>query len=109
MITKTFLAATTAATVAFCAFSAPAFAAPAADDAEVSVAVVRTADLNLTSDEGQATLKARIAGAVTQVCGTNTGTISLEERLAINACRAKARNAALAAARSRNDQVLARR
>ena len=109
MITKTFLSATAAATFAICAISAPALAAPAADDANVSVATVRTADLNLTSDEGQATLKARIAGAVNRVCGTSTGTITVQERLAINACRAKARNAAFAAARSRSDQVLAQR
>ncbi len=106
MTTKTFLFA---ATFAFAAISAPAFAAPAADDATINVAVVRTADLNLASDEGRSTLMGRIAGAVNRVCGTATGTISLEERIAINACRAKARNAALAAARAQNDQVLAQR
>ncbi|MBX9885311.1 MAG: UrcA family protein [Novosphingobium sp.] len=109
MTSKTFFAAT----LAFAAMTAftPAFAsaAPAADEADVSATVVRTADLNLASDEGMSTLKARIAGAVNQVCGTSAGTMTVQERLAINACRAKARNAALAAARSRNDQMLAQR
>lgn len=107
MNTKTILAAT----FAFAAFATPFFAmaAPAEGIADVSVAVVHTADLNLASEAGQSELKARIAGAVSRVCGTATSTINLEERLAINACRAKARTAALAAAKSREDQVLAQR
>lgn len=115
MITKTVLAATfapaPALALAFAAMVTPAFAsaAPAAEDATVQVAVVTTSDLNLSTDEGQSTLKARIAGAVNRVCGTSTGTISLEERHAINACRAKARHAALAAAKARGDQMLAQR
>lgn len=111
MICKTFLTATFAAAFAFGAITAPAFAntAPATDDGNVSVAMVRTADLNLANADGQATLKARIAGAVNRVCGTSTGTITPQERLAINTCRAKARRAALAAAKSREDQVLAQR
>lgn len=111
MNTKTFLAATIAATFTFGAMAAPAFAsaAPVADETTVQVAVVTTADLNLASEEGQSTLKARIAGAVNRVCGTSTGTITPQERLAINACRAKARTAALAAAKSRGDQMLAQR
>lgn len=109
MITKTTLAATLAVTVALCATTTPAFAAPATDDPNVNVAVVRTADLNLASDEGQTTLKARIAGAVSRVCGSATGMISHEERLAINTCRAKARRAALAAAMPHQDPVLAQR
>lgn len=112
MNTKSFLAATFVPAVAFAALAAPAFAsaAPVADDATVQVAVVSTADLNLSSNEGMATLKSRIAGAVNRVCGTSMGTISLDERIAINTCRAKARNAALAAAKSsRGDQMLAQR
>ncbi len=111
MKTNMIPAAIFVATAALTALLAPAFAfaAPAADDATVQVAVVSTGDLNLSSDEGMATLKARISGAVNHVCGTATGTISLEERLAVNNCRAKARTAALAAARSHSDQVLAQR
>lgn len=111
MNTKTFFAATFAATIALAATCAPALAssAPAAGDADIKVAVVRTADLNLTSDEGQLTLKDRISGAVNRVCGATTGTISLEERLAIKNCRVNAQRAALAAARSQQDQVLAQR
>lgn len=111
MNTKTFFAATFAATIALAATSAPAFAsaAPAAGETDIQVAVVNTADLNLSSNEGQATLKARIFGAVNRVCGAPTGTISLEERLAINTCRINARRAALAAAKSQEDPVLAQR
>jgi UrcA family protein len=111
MTTNTMPAAIFAAAISLAAMLTPAFAnaAPVSDDATIQVAVVSTADLNLTTDEGQATLKARISGAVNRVCGTSTGTISLEERLAINTCRAKARNAALAAAKSHQDQVLAQR
>ena len=104
-------AALIAATVALAALLAPALAnaAPASNEATVQVAVVRTSDLNLSSDEGMTTLKARIDGAVGRVCGTSNGTISLQERLAINTCRAKARTAAMAAIRSHSDQVLAQR
>lgn len=111
MKTNMIPAAIFAATVALAALLAPVFAnaAPVSDDATVQVAVVSTGDLNLSSDEGMATLKARIAGAVNRVCGTSTGTISLDERLAVNTCRAKARTAALAAARSYSEQVLAQR
>lgn len=86
-----------------------ATAATASDGTETSVAVVRTSDLNLASPEGQSTLNARITGAVNRVCGTATGAISIEERRAITACRAKARNTALAVARTREGQVLAQR
>lgn len=111
MNTKTFFAATFAATLALAASCTPAFAspAPAADDANIKVAVVHTADLNLASDEGQSTLKDRISGAVNRVCGAATSTISLDERLAIKNCRVNAQRAALAAARSQQDQVLAQR
>lgn len=104
-------AATFVAMAALVAFVAPiyAFAAPVTDDVIVEATVVTTADLNLANEEGRSALKTRIASAVNRVCGASNGTISLEERLAMNACRAKARNAALAAAKSRGDQVLAQR
>lgn len=76
---------------------------------ETHVAIVRTSDLNLSSPQGQATLHARIAGAVSRVCGSATGAISMEERRAVSVCRTKARNAALAVARTRGDQQLAQR
>ncbi|WP_421853276.1 UrcA family protein [Novosphingobium sp.] len=111
MNTKTFFAATFAATIALAATAIPtvASAAPATIDTDIKVAVVRTADLNLASDEGQATLNTRIVGAVNRVCGAPLGTISLEERVAINTCRNNARRAALAAAKSQEDQMLAQR
>ncbi|GEO00877.1 hypothetical protein NSE01_27090 [Novosphingobium sediminis] len=104
-------AAIIATTVVLAAMLIPALAkaAPVTEDATIQVAVVSTGDLNLSSDEGMSTLKARISGAVNRVCGTSTGTISLEERIAINACRAKARTAALAAVRTHSDQMLAQR
>lgn len=90
---------------------APVLASPAmaADAAETQVAVVRTSDLNLYSPQGQSTLRARIAGAVNQVCGSAAGVLSIEERRAISVCRTKARNTALAAARTREDRMLAQR
>lgn len=111
MKTNLIPAAILAAAAALAAMMVPAFAnaAPVSDEVTVQVAVVKTSDLNISKDEGMATLKARIAGAVGRVCGTATSTISLQERLAINACRAKARRAALAAARSQSEQVLAQR
>ncbi len=106
MKSKTFL---TAAFVLASAL-APALASAApANGMETKVAVVHTSDLNLASDEGQSTLAARIASAVNRVCGTPTGSIGIEERRAISACRTKARNSALAVARTREDQVLAQR
>jgi UrcA family protein len=86
-----------------------ALAAPLSDGMVTKVAVVRTSDLNLASAEGQSKLAARITGAVNRVCGTATGSISLEERRAITVCRAKAHNAALALARTREETVLAQR
>ena len=111
MKTNLIPAALVVAAVTLAALLAPALAsaAPVSDEANVQVAVVRTSDLNLSSEEGMTTLMARINGAVGHVCGTPTGTISLEERLAINTCRTKARTAALAAARSHSDQRLAQR
>ncbi len=107
MTMKPFLAATFVLASAF----APvlAIAAPLSDGMETKVAVVRTSDLNLASAEGQSTLAARITGAVNRVCGTATGSISMEERRAVTSCRAKAQNAALALARSRETTVLAQR
>jgi UrcA family protein len=86
-----------------------ATAATTSEGTETSVAMVNTSDLNLASPQGQATLHARISGAVNRVCGTATGAMSIEERRAITVCRAKARNSALAMARSREAQVLAQR
>ena len=107
MITKTFIAA---ATLVLVSSLVPAHAAAATSGGyEVSVATVQTADINLSSPEGKSALKARIASAVNKVCGVSSGSIDIEERRAINACRAKARTAALASARAREEQALAQR
>lgn len=107
MATKKFL--TAAFVLASALAPALAAAAPFADAMETKVAVVRTSDLNLASDEGQSTLNARITSAVNRVCGTATGSISIEERRAITQCRTKAHNSALALAKSREELVLAQR
>lgn len=106
MTNKTFIAA---AFVLASALAPSLASASTSEGTDTSVAVVRTSDLNLSSKAGQATLNARITGAVNRVCGTATGAISIEERRAITVCRAKARNSALAMARTREAQVLAQR
>lgn len=107
MTTKTFLAA--AFVLASAIAPSLASASTMVGGMETTVAVVRTADLDLGTEQGQSTLHARISGAVNQVCGTATGSLNLEERRAVTACRAKARTAALAVAGIRQDQVLAQR
>ena len=75
---------------------------------DVVTATVRYDDLNLASEQCKATLKSRIAMAVTKVCGSTGGTIDLAERIAVNNCRAKASHDAYAAAKL-NGPVLASR
>lgn len=107
MIPQTFIAA---ATLVLASSLIPASAAAASTGGyEVNVATVQTNDINLSTPEGKAALKARIANAVNKVCGVSGGSIDIEERRAINACRAKARTAALASAKIREEQALAQR
>ncbi len=99
-----------AAAFVLAAAVAPSLASAATTGAmDTQVAVVRTSDLNLATPQGQSTLNARIAGAVNRVCGSATGALSIEERRTISVCRAKARNTALAVARTREGQMLAQR
>lgn len=107
MTNKNFLAA--AFVLASALAPVLAIAAPNAGAMETKVAVIRTADLNLASPQGQSTLGTRISVAVNHVCGTTVGSVSIEERRAITKCRAKARHTALAIAKIRQDQVLAQR
>ena len=107
MMHKTFCTATFVLASALA--PALAAAAPLSNGMETKVAVVRTSDLNLASPEGQSTLGARISAAVNRVCGSAAGSISIEERRAITVCRNKARNAALAVAKTREEQVYAQR
>lgn len=105
MTNKTFISAFMLASAL-----APALATAAPSDGmETRVATVRTADLNLASAEGRATLGSRISGAVERVCGAGYGNVSIEERHLIAACRNKARTTALADAKLREDQTLALR
>lgn len=76
---------------------------------EVTTAAVRIDDLNLVTASGKATLNSRIAMAVRKVCGVSGGTTDLQEHQAVNQCRAKARNDALAAAHIGQSEVLAAR
>jgi len=56
---------------------------------EASVTILQTNEINLSSPEGKSAPKVRIASAVDKVCGVSSGSIDIEERRAINACRAR--------------------
>lgn len=80
--------------------------AEAVDGRETVSTAVSYADLNLSSPQGQATMKARIAAAVTNVCGTPDNNLML--RMEINKCRTKAMHDAYAAVKI-NQPVFASR
>ena len=68
---------------------------------------VRYDDLNLSTRSGQASLDARIAGAVRKVCGISSGRTTLQESQAQKRCASKARGEALAAAKTVQTGALA--
>lgn len=106
-ITKTLIAAVA---LVLTPSIAPSIAFAASDDGrEPTMIAVRIGDLNLGSASGKATFKARIASAVSRVCGVSGGTTDLNERQAVMQCRAKARHDALAAAHVGEAEVLATR
>ena len=80
----------------------PAFAEPASG-ADVAVSIVRTADLDLSSQAGRRALDARLAHAAREVCGTASD-VDLEGKNKARACRA----AVLADARSQGEQLAQR-
>lgn len=90
-------------------FAAAALAiVPAAAHAETVSTSVSYADLDLSSPQGQATLKTRIAMAVNTVCGSANGAIDLAQRMEVNKCRSAAMHNAFAQAKL-NQPVLASR
>ena len=82
--------------------AAPAFAEPATGP-DVAVSVVRTADLNLTTDAGRRALEVRLSQAAREVCGTASD-VDLEGKNNVRACR----TAVLADARAKGEQLASR-
>jgi UrcA family protein len=80
--------------------AAPALAQGPAS--ETNVSLVRTADLNLGSSEGQRRLDQRLANAAREVCGT-ASSVDVEGKNEIRKCR----DETLAKARQQRDTVLA--
>lgn len=78
----------------------PALAEPAA--ADVNVSIVRTADLDLSTDSGQRQLEQRFTVAAREVCG-NASDFDLEGKNDVRACR----DEVLARAHSQRDVLLA--
>ena len=80
-------------------------AAPALAEApgsETNISLVRTADLDLRSAEGQRKLDKRLSIAAREVCGTASD-VDVEGKNAVRKCR----DETLAVARSQRDAVLA--
>jgi UrcA family protein len=65
--------------------AAPAIA-QTADQPEIAVSLVRTADLNLTTESGQRQLDHRIANAAREVCGTASD-VDVEGKNEVRKCR----------------------
>ena len=63
----------------------PAFAETAAPD--VNVSIVRTADLDLSSEQGRRQLDKRLSQAAREVCGAASD-VDLEGKNDVRACRA---------------------
>ena len=79
--------------------AAPALAQ---ETAAVNVSLVRTADLNLRSSDGQRQLDHRLASAVREVCGTASDA-DIEGKNDVRQCR----DATLAKAKSQREVVVA--
>ena len=80
--------------------AAPAFAEPVIPD--VNVALVHTADLDLSTDAGRRALDQRLIIAAREVCG-EASNVDLEGKNAVRECRAET----IAAAASQREQLLA--
>jgi len=74
---------------------------------ETAATEIRFDDLNLSTRTGQASLDARIAGAIRKVCGVSFGPPSLSESQAQRRCASKARGEALAAAKKVQTEAFA--
>ena len=80
----------------------PAFAQTPATASDVSVSIVRTADLDLRSDAGRRQLDQRLTVAAREVCGTASD-FDLEGKNQARACRSEV----LARAQAQRDQIFA--
>jgi UrcA family protein len=79
---------------------APALAEPIQPE---NVSIVRTADLDLSSETGRRQLDQRLIGAAREVCGTASD-VDLEGKNEVRACRTQV----LTEARSQGDQLASR-
>jgi UrcA family protein len=79
---------------------APALAEPAQPQ---NVSIVRTADLDLSSENGRRQLDQRLIGAARDVCGTASD-VDLEGKNEVRACRSEV----LDKARSHGEQLASR-
>ena len=82
--------------------AAPALAEPA--NPEINVALVHTADLDLSSEAGQRQLDSRLVQAAREVCGTASD-VDLEGKNQVRHCRTEV----LTRAKAQRDQLLASR
>ena len=82
--------------------AAPALAEPVSP--AVNVALVHTADLDLSTEAGQRQLDSRLVQAAREVCGTASD-VDLEGKNQVRHCR----NEVLAQANAQRDQLLASR
>jgi UrcA family protein len=80
--------------------AAPALAEPVSP--EINVALVHTADLDLSTQAGQRQLDSRLVQAAREVCGTASD-VDLEGKNQVRHCR----NEVLARANTQRDQLLA--
>ena len=99
--------ATLIAATALVTIAAPSVAIAQTGGYETASSQVRFDDLNLSTRSGQASLDARIAGAVRTVCGVSSGRTTLKESQAQRDCASKARGEALAAAKTVQTGALA--
>lgn len=81
------------------AIAASAASAAQAETGEQRQIAVRTADLDLSAPQGQATLDRRINTAVKQVCDLNSSIRDMNQRRHAQQCAATARGQAMAQVR----------
>lgn len=82
--------------------AAPALAETPVAAGDVQLSLVRTADLDLSSEGGRRVLDQRLASAARDVCGTASD-VDIKDKNAVRACR----DETLAKARTQRETVLA--
>lgn len=94
--------------------AAPALSQTTAADADVNVSIVRTADLDLSTQEGRRLLDRRLVIAAGEVCGTASD-VDLKGKNEVRKCRdevltaARARVQSMSASNAREPIVIAAR